>query len=130
YGCEAVGGRRKKLLRVIDPEVSAQELQGQLASPPALIVDGLFGIGLSRTLSATWMKLIQQINQAGGRILAVDVPSGLSADTGLPLEVAIRATCTLTFGAVKQGLLKSTAAPFVGRLEVATDIGLLPYPFT
>src|ERR1043166_2837694 len=69
YGCEALEGRRKELLRVIDPESAAQELPGQLACPPALIVDGLFGIGLSRTLSATWMKLIQEINQAGRRIL-------------------------------------------------------------
>jgi hypothetical protein len=63
-------------------------------------------------------------------ILAVDIPSGLSGDTGLPLDVAIRAQSTLTLGAIKQGLIKATAAPFVGRLEVAEDIGLLTYPFT
>jgi hypothetical protein len=63
-------------------------------------------------------------------ILAVDVPSGLNSDTGLPLDVAIRAERTVTFGAVKQGLLKTTAVGFVGKLEVASDIGLLPYPFT
>jgi NAD(P)H-hydrate epimerase len=75
------------------------------------------------------MKLIQQVNQAGLPVLSVDIPSGLSGDTGLPLDVAIRAKTTLTLGAVKQGLLKGTATPFVGRLEVAEDLGLSAYPF-
>jgi len=130
YGCDALNERGKKLLRVIDPESSAKELPERLRDQPGLLVDGLFGIGLNRPLSGSWMKLIEQINQTHVRILAVDVPSGLSADSGLPLDVAIRATVTLTFGAAKQGLLKPGAARFVGRLEVATDIGLLPYPFT
>jgi NAD(P)H-hydrate epimerase len=46
------------------------------------------------------------------------------------LDVAIRADATLTLGAVKQGLLRTHAAPFVGRLEVAPGIGLVPYPWT
>lgn len=129
YGCEFLSNRERLLRRVVDPEAALKELESDLQKEPALLVDGLFGIGLNRALSGAWMKLIEHINQSGVRILAVDVPSGLSADTGLPLDVAIRATNTLTFGAVKQGLLKSTAAPFVGRLEVAAEIGLAPYPF-
>ncbi len=130
YACEFLGGRRKELIRVIDPEVSARDLEPLLGRRPALIIDGLFGIGLNRPLSGAWMKLIERINQSSSRILAVDVPSGLSADSALPLDVAIRATWTLTLGAVKRGLIETAAAPFVGRLEVATDIGLQPYPFT
>jgi NAD(P)H-hydrate epimerase len=130
YGYDFLNGRKKELLRVIDPEYAIKEIMPHLQRKPALVVDGLFGIGLNRPLSGGWMKLIEQINQAAGRILAVDVPSGLSADTGLPLDIAIRASWTVTFGAVKQGLLKTSAAPFVGRLEVAPDIGLSPYPFT
>lgn len=130
FGCEFVKGRRAELLRVLDPEACPRELAIQLQRKPALIVDGLFGIGLNRPLSGGWMKLIEQVNQAGIPILAVDVPSGLNSDSGLPLDVAIRADRTVTFGAVKQGLLKSTAVNFVGRLEIASDIGLLPYPFT
>jgi len=98
--------------------------------PPALIIDGLFGIGLNRGLGLDWIKLIQQINQSGRPILSVDVPSGLNADTGFPLDESIRATCTLTMGAAKQGLLSPAAWPFVGRLEGAAEIGLIPYPFT
>ena len=129
YACDFVRERERLLSRVIDPEISAAEFEGHLARRPALLVDGLFGVGLNRPLSGVWMSLIERINRAGLPTLSVDVPSGLSADTGLPLDVAIRATTTLTFGAVKHGLLKSTAAPFVGRLEVATEIGLTPYPF-
>ena len=129
YACDSVQGRHRELLRVIDPDYTGPALAMQLSRRPALIVDGLFGIGLNRPLSGAWMKLIEEVNRAECPILSVDVPSGLSADTGLPLDVAIRASVTVTFGAVKQGLLKATAAPFVGRVEVARDIGLVPYPF-
>jgi hypothetical protein len=54
---------------------------------------------------------------------------GLNADSGEPLEEAVRAKVTLTLGAVKQGFMKPAAWPFVGKLEVASDIGLVPYPF-
>lgn len=130
YGCEFIRGRRAELIRVVDPEDCLRQIPALLERKPALIVDGLFGIGLNRPLSGAWMNLIERINQSGVPILAVDVPSGLNSDTGLPLDVAIRAERTVTFGAVKQGLLKTTAVGFVGKLEVASDIGLLPYPFT
>jgi NAD(P)H-hydrate epimerase len=130
YAYESLAGRRRELLRIVDPETSAGELEPLLQNRPAVIVDGLFGLGLNRPLSGAWMKLIQQINGAHVPTLAVDIPSGLSGDTGLPLDVAVRAHWTLTLGAVKHGLIKTTAAPFVGRLEVAEEIGLLPYPFS
>ncbi len=95
---------------------------------PTLIVDGLFGIGLNRPLEAPWIKLIEKINQTPIPVLSIDVPSGLNADTGEPEGAAIHATVTLTLGTPKKGLLKSSAWPFVGRLEVAPDIGLVPCP--
>jgi NAD(P)H-hydrate epimerase len=58
----------------------------------------------------------------------VDVPSGLNAETGEPQGAAIEAAVTLTVGAPKIGLLAQTAWPFVGRLEVASDVGLAPCP--
>lgn len=127
---EQIQGREVQSLRVTDPEATFSLLAPLLARKPALVIDGLFGIGLNRPLGAGWMKLIRQLNQANRPVLSIDVPSGLSADTGYPLEEAVRATCTLTLGAVKQGLLYPTAWPFVGRLEAAPDIGLIPYPFT
>ena len=127
---EAVEHRAKSLLRVVDPERGGEALASLLAETPALIVDGLFGIGLNRPLSGAWLDFIERLNRSGVPVLAVDVPSGLSADTGLPLDVAVRAQWTLTLAAVKQGLLLPNAAMFTGRVEVARDIGLVPYPFT
>ena len=93
-----------------------------------LIIDGLFGIGLDRPLDDEWKKFIQRVNEARIAVLAVDVPSGLNADTGLPQGAAIEAAITLTIGAPKIGLLQQVAWPFVGRLEVVDDVGLSPCP--
>jgi len=130
FAAEYIRSRQIQILHVVDPEATCKQLEPLLARQPALIIDGLFGIGLNRPLGLGWNALIQKLNDSGRPILAVDVPSGLNADTGLPLDKAIRATATITFGAAKQGLLKSSAWPFVGRLEIAPEIGLLPYPFT
>src|ERR1044072_3553894 len=125
---EAIQDREVEVLRVLDPQTAP--LASLLARKPALIIDGLFGVGLNRPLGLYWIKLIEQLNRAGRPILAIDVPTGLNADTGEPLDETVRATCTLTLGAAKQGLLQPTAWPFVGRLEAAPEIGLIPYPFT
>ncbi len=61
-------------------------------------------------------------------MLAVDVPSGLNADTGETFGAAIQAAVTLTIGAPKTGMLAAQAWPFVGRLEVTEDVGLVPCP--
>jgi hydroxyethylthiazole kinase-like uncharacterized protein yjeF len=122
--------RRVDALHVKDPGADLQELVALLALRPALIVDGLFGIGLDRPLDEAWIRFIQQLNAARLRVLAVDVPSGLNADTGLPEGAAVEATVTLTVGAPKKGLLQASAWPYVGRLEVATEVGLAACPFT
>jgi NAD(P)H-hydrate epimerase len=84
----------------------------------------LFGIGLNRPLEAPWRALIDAINQSNLRVLSVDVPSGLNADSGQVEGAAVRADITLTIGAPKRGLL--AAAQWVGRLEVAAEVGLIP----
>jgi NAD(P)H-hydrate epimerase len=122
-------GRQVLIIPVLDPESAMAEIATQLQRRPALIVDGLFGIGLNRPLSAPWLRLIRAINESGAPVLAVDVPSGLNADTGEPMNDAIQAAHTVTFGAVKEGMLKTGAATFIGSLEVANDIGLIPCPF-
>ena len=120
--------REVHLLNVTDPDQAMEDLEIHLGQHPALIIDGFFGIGLNRPLCESWGKLIERLNQAAVPILAVDVPSGLNAETGQPEGVAIRATITLTLAAPKFGLLKASAAPFVGRLEVAREIGLVACP--
>ena len=130
YASKALPDRQIEVVDVLDPEATISGLPALLKKSPQLIIDGLFGIGLNRPLAANWLQLIQAINKSLVPILAVDVPSGLNADSGLPLNDAIRATRTVTLGAVKEGLLKFHAWPFVGRLEVAPAIGLIAYPFT
>ena len=114
--------------RITDPETDVAEIFSMPGGRPALIVDGLFGVGLNRPLDEKWAALIQRINDLQTQVLSVDVPSGLNADTGQPEGAAIRASVTLTLGAPKQGLLLPSAWPYVGRLEVAPDIGLTHCP--
>jgi ADP-dependent NAD(P)H-hydrate dehydratase / NAD(P)H-hydrate epimerase len=125
---EQLADRRVEMLDVTDAAADLPKLDAALASRPALIVDGLFGIGLDRPLDPAWVTFIERVNAAHLPVLAVDVPSGLNADTGETQNAAIQATVTLTVGAPKTGLLREAAWPFVGRLEVATDVGLAPCP--
>src|SRR4051812_13080289 len=127
---EHLAGRRVDCLDVKDPVAELSKLQTLLSLRPSLIIDGLFGIGLNRPLSPEWVGFIEAINASQARVLAVDVPSGLNAETGEPEGAAIRASVTLTVGAPKAGMLREPAWPFVGRLEVAADVGLVPCPCT
>ncbi|MBI4324774.1 MAG: NAD(P)H-hydrate dehydratase [Chloroflexi bacterium] len=123
-----LAARDARLLNVSDPAADLAELRRQLASSPALAIDGLFGLGLNRELSADWIIFINEVNHAAIPVLAVDVPSGLNAETGQPEGAALQADVTLTLGAPKRGLLEPSAYPYVGRLEVAAEIGLVPCP--
>lgn len=88
-----------------------------------VIVDALFGTGLSRPVNGAALEIIQRINVAGRPVLAVDVPSGLHADTGQVLGVAVQATATVSFVAPKLGLRTGSAVDCVGELvEDALDI--------
>ena len=88
----------------------------------ALVVDGLLGIGLARDVDAEYAEVIGRINAAGCPVLAIDVPSGLDTGTGHARGAAVRATHTLTFIALKPGLLTGEGPAFCGRLEV-DDLG-------
>jgi len=121
--------REAIVIEVSSPDAAREELARLLVRHPVLLIDGLFGIGLNRELSSAWVRLIESINASGVPVLAVDTPSGLDADTGEPMGAAVRAAVTVTFGAPKIGLFAAEALPFVGRLEVAPEIGLVPCPF-
>ncbi|HSY10019.1 MAG TPA: NAD(P)H-hydrate epimerase, partial [Candidatus Dormibacteraeota bacterium] len=125
---EFLSERKIEMLDVAAPESDLQKLEMVLQQKPALIIDGLFGIGLNRTLDDGWRKFIATVNASKIPVLAVDLPSGLNADTGENFGAAIEAAVTLTIGAPKIGLLAQCAWPFVGHLEVAEDVGLIPCP--
>jgi len=88
-----------------------------------LIVDGLFGIGLTRDISGGDATLVEYANAQRCAVLALDVPSGLHADTGVVLGCAVRATHTITFIALKPGLLTLAGPDHCGEISVA-DLGL------
>jgi NAD(P)H-hydrate epimerase len=126
---KALEGREADVLEVFLPDSDLLQVEMALAKKPALIMDGLFGVGLNRPLSEDWQKIIAAVNAAKIPVLAVDVPSGLNADTGEHFGACIEAAVTLTVGAVKNGMLALAAWPFTGRIEVADDVGLVPCPF-
>ena len=125
---EHLADRQVEVFEVTENADDLAKLDTLLASRPALVVDGLFGIGLDRPLGPGWVSFIERLNAAHLPVLAVDVPSGLNADTGEPQGAAVTASVTLTVGAPKTGMLRQAAWPFVGRLEVATNAGLAPCP--
>jgi ADP-dependent NAD(P)H-hydrate dehydratase / NAD(P)H-hydrate epimerase len=84
----------------------------------ALVVDGLFGIGLARALSADYAALVMRANALGAPILALDVPTGLDAETGAAHGDAIRAAATATFIALKPGLLTGDGIDLCGAITV------------
>ncbi len=89
------------------------------------VVDALCGTGLSGAVRPPLAGIIAAINSCGARVLAVDIPSGLDADTGLPLGATVRAQHTVTFVAPKQGFANPAAAAWLGCLHVV-DIGMPP----
>jgi hydroxyethylthiazole kinase-like uncharacterized protein yjeF len=104
---------------------AGQETLARRLAGAGAIVDALFGTGLDAPLAGAARALVEAINGCGAPVLAVDLPSGLSADTGLPLGAAVRATVTATFGFPKVGQLTYPGVDYTGLLAVV-DIGIPP----
>lgn len=83
-------------------------------------VDGLFGIGLSRPLDGLAAALVERLQAMRRPVLALDVPSGLDADTGTRLGACVRADATVVFVAWKRGLFTADGAESCGERELAT----------
>lgn len=86
-------------------------------------IDALFGIGLNRELSPEWQQIIQSINAQSALKIAIDVPSGLQANSGQPLPCAIKADYTFSALGLKAGLFTGQGKEFAGQIEV---ISLIP----
>ena len=91
--------------------------------PWGLVVDGLFGIGLAREIAGEYAALVDYANAQRCPVLALDIPSGVHSDSGRVLGRAVRATHTVTFIALKPGLLTLEGPDHCGAIEVA-DLGL------
>ena len=121
------GGDARVMARVLRQRDVAVVLVGPGETVPdgkyGLIVDGLFGIGLTRPIAGPYSDLIVRINAFPGPVLALDIPSGLDGDTGRVLGVAVRATHTLSFIGGKPGLYTLDGPDHCGEIHVV-DLGL------
>jgi len=102
---------------------SATALDASALQAQDLIIDALFGAGLTRGLDGEAAALVEAVNQAGRPVLAVDLPSGLDGRTGLSLGPVIRATSTITFHRLKPGHVLHPGRTLSGTIRVA-DIGI------
>lgn len=87
-----------------------------------IIVDGLLGIGLNKPVTGIYEEIINTINSGKHLVFAIDIPSGLSADLARPLNIAVKADYTITFGYQKVGLTLYPGCEYAGEVVVA-DIG-------
>ena len=111
---------REKFFRVMLATAAEPPPEGKRFD---LVVDGLFGIGLARDIEGAYAKLVAYANAQHCPRLALDIPSGIESDTGRVLGCAVRATHTITFIALKPGLLTLDGPDHCGAVTVA-DLGL------
>lgn len=92
-----------------------------------IVVDALFGTGLSKPLASPFSDLVNLINRSGARIISIDLPSGMYSDSSsIAAECTmVKASRTLTFQFLKQAMVVGENVPFLGEVEIL-DIGLLP----
>lgn len=109
---------------IVKPFSSTSQLQTILSDSDA-IIDALLGTGLATPVSGRYAEAIDGINQAQRLTVAVDLPSGIHADTGAVLGRAVKADLTVTFGLPKLGLFQNQGIDHTGRVEIV-DIGIPP----
>jgi NAD(P)H-hydrate epimerase len=100
------------------------DVSGELKLEGAeVVLDALFGTGLSRAPEGKFAAWIEAINDSRSRVIAVDLPSGLDADSGVAYAPTVRANTTVTLGLAKPGLLEGDGPRVAGEIWVA-DIGV------
>ncbi|MDR1183548.1 MAG: NAD(P)H-hydrate epimerase [Coriobacteriales bacterium] len=115
--------------RLLPAATGASQLADRDAAgrqPPSTVVDALFGIGLARELVGEYLRVVRLMNRlrlGGARVLAVDIPSGICADSGEVLGDAVRAHLTATFACNKLGLTLNPGREHAGQVLVH-DIGI------
>ncbi len=96
-----------------------------VVSRDAVVIDALYGVGLTRPITGAAAEIVETISNAGTPVVAIDIPSGLDARSGRPTGPCIRAIVTATMVAPKPGMLVPGASEWTGRIEVV-DIGTPP----
>jgi len=115
------------ILRKLKHKIScAHRVDGTLRSDIAradIVIDALFGVGLNRNIHEPFFSIIKAVNKDAKKVFAVDVPSGLEGTNGKIYGVCVRADCTVTFSAPKQGFFRNDGPRYTGKIVVA-DIGI------
>ena len=129
---EITGDALTNLVLLPDESVSFCPTEGELTEKhsddlqqAAVVVDALLGTGLKNDLQGIYLEAVVRINAAPGKVVAVDIPSGVHGTTGRILGQAVKADLTVSFGFAKLGHLLYPGAEQTGRL-VVIDIGIPP----
>ncbi|MCK9431440.1 MAG: NAD(P)H-hydrate epimerase [Candidatus Omnitrophica bacterium] len=93
-------------------------LPGKRSKKYSLILDALLGIGIRGEARPVYRESIRAINSSGAFVIAVDIPSGLDADSGKPLGACVKADETITFVSVKRGMLLNPGKGYCGKVRV------------
>ncbi|MDD5217769.1 MAG: NAD(P)H-hydrate epimerase [Candidatus Omnitrophica bacterium] len=113
----AIAVRMKIPVVAVGEAVTKEELIAYVERSD-VIVDALFGVGLHAPPAGNYRQAVEAINQAAKTVVAVDVPSGIHADTGEVLGCAVRATHTATLGLPKKGLFEGRGPEYAGKIAV------------
>jgi ADP-dependent NAD(P)H-hydrate dehydratase / NAD(P)H-hydrate epimerase len=116
--CREFAERRGEIIEI----QNARDLETLGEKPPAAILDAVFGTGLNAEVSGLPRAAIELVNSLALPVVAVDIASGVSSDTGAIMGVGVKAALTVTFGFAKYGHVSYPGAELCGELEIA-DIG-------
>ena len=114
------------ILRKMDVEILPNATVRAISDVVAwsdIVVDALLGVGLSSPLKGTYAFAVELMNASGKSVVAVDIPTGINADTGEVMGSAVRADLTVTMALLKRGLVLHPGAQYAGKVAIA-DIGM------
>lgn len=109
--------------RLIEAGVQPRSVENANLDETEVIVDGIFGTGLDRPVEGEWRAAIGRINDSAAPVLALDIPSGLHADTGRVMGVAVRASACVSFIGLKRGLFTGQGPDLCGEIRF-DDLGV------
>ncbi len=122
--CSTETRRQIDILRAYQAGIFSRIQEGEYD----IVIDAVFGIGLSRDVEGIWKDVIRWINKSGAWVCSVDIPSGIHADTGEVMGDAVQADLTVTYGFRKTGHILYPGTSYCGRL-VCRDMGIDEHGF-
>ena len=122
----ALAGLEGTSVRLLEiPDVERLKALDETFQGASVLVDAVFGTGLNADVAGLYREVFQRMNDARIPVLSIDIPSGLNADSGLPLGIAVKADATVTFGFAKIGEVIHPGLQYVGDVTIV-DIGISP----